>query len=250
MRSTEFNRSPVESTSYLEKYPFESKLTHSQLSSYNPSSIGPVSKMSETTPESLQRSSIGSTRNSFANSFDEQLVVWDIAQHSESISSYKAWSAIPSSFCNSKNKASLFIRTVREFDSVKAVKALPLKSFTKPNGLPRSDNNCNRSYNLNKSREEINKIYKLNKFKKKIRLNLFLDNLVLGTANKKDQKKFPRSSKVEDKRSILTIHSRKKLRGIILKHSLGRLPRTLLSRIEPKASEQSVTLNKAKSALD
>ena len=46
-----------------------------------------------------------------------------------------------------------------------------------------------REYSLGKSQEEISQIYEVSKFKKRIRLNIFLDNLVLGLTKEKQEKK-------------------------------------------------------------
>eukprot|EP00826_Nyctotherus_ovalis_P015545 TRINITY_DN1442_c0_g1_i3.p1 TRINITY_DN1442_c0_g1~~TRINITY_DN1442_c0_g1_i3.p1 ORF type:complete len:103 (+),score=18.23 TRINITY_DN1442_c0_g1_i3:105-413(+) len=101
------------------------------------------------------------------------------------------------------------------------------------------ENRRSKSYYLGESREEINKIYKLSKFKRKIRLNLFLDNLVLGKASREKHSLI--GTRSTQRKAALTIHYRKKSRDAI-KNSLDRLPNNLL--------EGSALLCKTKSSLN
>ena len=75
------------------------------------------------------------------------------------------------------------VRNIQRLNQMKIVRALPLNSMireiTQEKKIKR-EVITKRNYSLGKSQEEIGNIYKINKFKKTIRMNLFLDNLVLG----------------------------------------------------------------------
>eukprot|EP00826_Nyctotherus_ovalis_P015546 TRINITY_DN1442_c0_g1_i6.p1 TRINITY_DN1442_c0_g1~~TRINITY_DN1442_c0_g1_i6.p1 ORF type:complete len:145 (-),score=7.67 TRINITY_DN1442_c0_g1_i6:43-477(-) len=113
------------------------QLPRSQFSSPPPSTRSKIKT-------ELQRNSTASTRNSFGNSFEEQSV-WDSGK---CVEPYKPWSLLQNNLYNSKNRASLFIRTVRKFDSVKAIKALPLKSFIVTTSIQKMENRRSKSYYL------------------------------------------------------------------------------------------------------